>query len=95
MVDPDGIHANEKPFSVYCSFPDNVTIIGEDVEGPKSRAGEKGHESENKMFLPNVITQDQSKADSCRRYHHKTHSNVKEGDTPFKCPQCEKSFDCL
>ena len=31
-VDPDGPYANEKPFSVFCSFPENLTIIGENVE---------------------------------------------------------------
>ena len=31
-VDPDGLYANEKPFFVNCSFPENMTIIGESVE---------------------------------------------------------------
>ena len=31
-VDPDGSYSGGKPFSVQCSFADNSTIIGEEVE---------------------------------------------------------------
>ena len=31
-VDPDGLYSGGKPFLVHCSFPDNSTIIGKDVE---------------------------------------------------------------
>ena len=31
-VDPDGLYSGGQPFLVHCSFPDNSTIIGKDVE---------------------------------------------------------------
>ena len=31
-MDPDGVYENEKPFFVNCSFPENLTTIGENVE---------------------------------------------------------------
>ena len=31
-VDPDGLYSGGKPFLVHCSFPNNSTIIGKDVE---------------------------------------------------------------
>jgi hypothetical protein len=31
-VDPDGLYSGGEPFLVRCSFPDNSTIIGKDVE---------------------------------------------------------------
>ena len=31
-MDPDGLYVNEKPFIVNCSFPQNLTIIGESIE---------------------------------------------------------------
>ena len=31
-VDPDGSYSGDKPFLVHCSFPENSTIIGEEVE---------------------------------------------------------------
>ena len=31
-VDPDGSYSGDKPFLVQCLFPDNSTIIGEEVE---------------------------------------------------------------
>ena len=31
-IDPDGLYSGGKPFLVRCSFPDNSTIIGKDVE---------------------------------------------------------------
>ena len=31
-VDPDGSYSGDKPFLVQCLFPDNTTIIGEEVD---------------------------------------------------------------
>ena len=52
-VDPDGSYSGGKPFLVHCSFPNNLTIIGDEVEIEIEKCiAEQCHETQINYTMP-------------------------------------------